>query len=295
MILNLDKLENLRRGPNGSFTARCPVCAKGEKDLKGNHLSIQSNGIYNCIIDSNHNKGIFQLVGNGGSGSYTEEVSKINQPTIVNKQTWPMDILKSLIKEYSYWEKRGISANVCEEFKIGTAYKGQMAFRTIIPIINNENTKIIGFTGRALKDGMDPKWKHIGSKTDYLFPLIKREDFIYLPKDKKKIVIVESPADALTFYEMGIKNILCIFGTNISSKQMGYLISLNPEQILISTNNEPKNKNIGLEAAIKIKKFMLCLYDESKVKIVLPDLKDFNEYFQQNKKDLLDIWIKNNL
>ena len=296
MNLDLDKLEGLKRGPNGSFIARCPVCARDNKDTKAMHLSIQSNGIYNCIIDSGHNKGIFQLVGKGGTGQYLEsEPSKIKQPEIVNKQTWPLDILKSLIKEYGYWEGRGISAKTCEKFKIGTAYKGQMAFRTIIPIINRENTKINGFTGRALKNDMEPKWKHIGSKNDYIFPQINIERYYQLPKGKRKVVIVESPADVLTFEEFNFSNVLCTFGTSISSKQMGYLISLDPDEILISTNNEPNNKNIGLEAAIKMKRSMLSLYDESKVKIVLPDLKDFNEYLTSNKKDLLDIWINKHL
>jgi DNA primase len=292
MILNLDKLEGLKRGPNGSFIARCPVCAKEGRDLKSNHLSVQSNGVYNCIIDSSHNKGVFQLVGNGGSGVYIDSgESKIKEPEVVNKQTWSLDILKSLIKEYSYWEKRGISAETCEKFKIGTAYKGQMAFRTIIPIINKENTKIVGFTGRALKDGMDPKWKHIGSKNDYIFPKINIEQYQLLPKEKRKIVIVESPADVLTLAELNIYTVLCTFGTSISSKQMGYILGLNPEEILISTNNEPNNKNIGLDAALKMKRSMLNIYEESKIKIILPDLKDFNEYFTQNKKDLLDIWV----
>jgi hypothetical protein len=65
MPLNLNKLEKVKhRG--GKIEARCPACAEDDGDRKGDHLFINPEGAYGCVLypkDRAHKGRIFQLVG----------------------------------------------------------------------------------------------------------------------------------------------------------------------------------------------------------------------------------------
>ena len=66
MSLLLDKLENLKGTPDRKMTARCPACAEGGGDTKGDHLVIFPDGRFGCAAnhgDAEHRKEIFALAG----------------------------------------------------------------------------------------------------------------------------------------------------------------------------------------------------------------------------------------
>ena len=69
MSLNISKLENIRKH-SGKITARCPACAEAGHDRKGEHLVINADGSFGCVVypgDSvdakAHRKRIFALRG----------------------------------------------------------------------------------------------------------------------------------------------------------------------------------------------------------------------------------------
>lgn len=280
-ILDLDKVEGLRR--NGAdFIGRCPICALENRDKSKNHLSILSSGVYNCIADSAHNKSIYQLLGIGSSGIIEDR--PIEEPKAEVIKDWPISLLEKLIKDYSYFEGRGISASTQKHFHIGVALSGQMNQRAIIPIISDNKNKIIGFTGRSLIKDVKPKWRHLGSKTHW--KLIGDEKAV---SNTKTIIIVEGPADILALYECGIKNTICLFGVTISSKQLGFLIKTNPERIIIALNNEASN--IGNAASEKLKKILLSYFSEERITIGLPEgAKDFCELLETGRRNLIESW-----
>jgi hypothetical protein len=66
MSLNLSKLEKVRYLAKGSVEARCPACAEGGHDRKGEHLLIKPDGRFGCCAnpkDREHRKRIFALAG----------------------------------------------------------------------------------------------------------------------------------------------------------------------------------------------------------------------------------------
>ncbi len=66
MSLDLAKLEKVRPLANGSVEARCPACAEGGHDRKGEHLLIKPDGRFGCCAnpkDREHRKRIFALAG----------------------------------------------------------------------------------------------------------------------------------------------------------------------------------------------------------------------------------------
>lgn len=67
MALDIRKLENVRQ-KGCKTTARCPACAEDSMDEKGEHLVIQENGRFGCVLHpgaggKTHRQRVFALVG----------------------------------------------------------------------------------------------------------------------------------------------------------------------------------------------------------------------------------------
>ncbi len=83
-MIDESRLENVKQQPDGTTTARCPACAADGHDKSGDHLSIDRDGKYTCVMHqgpagADHRKRIFQMVG----------MSENEHPnTKPNRQTW---------------------------------------------------------------------------------------------------------------------------------------------------------------------------------------------------------------
>jgi hypothetical protein len=270
MIIDITKLEKVKASSNG-WTARCPYCAsQNGGDKTGNHLSIMKDGRFNCIVgsdDPNHNKGILSLVGANSDGNYT--IEHVEEKVEIER-VYDLEVLDRLVKDHSYWGTRGISEATVAPFRGGVGTEGQLKNRYIFPIFNRDGDKIIGFTGRKLDQKMQISWKHIGSKSKFLWGNLQEIE------DTQTAVIVESIGDALALNEYGVKNVIVIFGVTISSSVIGFLISCGCNKIYVSTNNDQKH-TVGQSAAIKIKEKLDMVFNEGIVEIFLPAAKDFGE------------------
>lgn len=272
MPLDISKLVNHKPSGGGKATAQCPVCALGGSDLKGkNHLVLFSSGAYGCAVDNSpeHSKAIWKLAGAGVSGEYDPDLMYVptEEPPPEVPQTWSLSVLDRLIKDHSYWEGRGVSAEVMEEFRGGVATTGFFDGRYVIPIFNPEGTLIVGFTGRLLKkEGLTEwekktKWKHKGVKASWIWGGL--DDI----ESSRRAILVESPGDLLALRQHGVRDTLCIFGTAMSQTVLGQLITLNPTQIIISTNMDERKviggitRRPGQEAAEKIRRSLTPFFD----------------------------------
>ena len=68
MSLDLQRVKVSRRLGNGTVLARCPACAAGGQDRKGEHLVIYPDGRFGCVLHpgpagTQHRKQIFEAVG----------------------------------------------------------------------------------------------------------------------------------------------------------------------------------------------------------------------------------------
>lgn len=274
MGLDLSKLQNVKPTSSG-WQAACPVCRANGSDSTGNHLGILKDGRWSCIIAPNdklHNRSIWSLAGDGSDGTLSYSDYTVTDPQIEIDTEWEMSALDRLVKDYSYWESRGISEDTVKPFLGGVANNGKMDKRWVFPIIN-DNNKIIGFTGRTLNSRIMPKWKHLGKTSKWIWG--GKDDV----ESSGRAILVESIADALSLRQCGIQEVMCLFGVNLSQSLLGYLISANPQQIIISTNND-SNHEVGQRAAIKIKNTLDKFFDPSKIEIKLPEYqpyKDWNE------------------
>lgn len=181
--------------------------------------------------------------------------------------------LENLLPAFDYWNNRGISDDTLKYFKNGLAHRNEMYQRSVFPIVNPDG-KIYGFAGRSVLPERQPKWKIVGKKTNFIYPVYFNAQYI---AKEDYIILIESIGDMLGLWEAGIKNTLCTFGTAIFPKTMCYLLSLNKTIIIATNNDESAEKNWGYLAAEKMRNKLLEYFDEQNVKIFLPFKKDFND------------------
>ena len=199
-------------------------------------------------------------------------------PKIVMAESWEPKVLDRLLKEHSYWNKRGIKDEIISCFQGGVAMEGRMADRYVFPIFNDQE-KIVGFAGRDLTNKKKAKWKLVGEKINWLFPLHLNREII---KEKQEVILVESIGDVLKLYQSGFDNCLCLFGTYLSDKIISTLVGLQLKKIYISVNNDSDaNDNVGNKRACDIYERLIKFFDKEKVQIKLPLKNDFGDMTEE--------------
>jgi len=190
-----------------------------------------------------------------------------------NKTTryYSNDDIVSLENDSSYWESRNISKETLSHFSGGVCKTGKMANRYVFPIFNSRK-KIEGFSGRDVSGKSKIKWKHIGRKNDWAYPLIFSHKFV---TDNKEIILVESIGDMLSLWESGIKNTAITFGTDLGAGLLKAILRLDPKKIIIATNND--TNQAGQKAAEKINKKLIEFFDGNQILTRHPFKNDFGE------------------
>ena len=191
------------------------------------------------------------------------------------------ELLYKLEKNHTYWERRGISKDTIDLFGGGVTFTGKMAYRYVFPIFNSKN-QIIGFAGRDINPDQGesakffrPKWKLIGDKSKWRFPLAVNHKII---REKREAILVESIGDMLSLWENGIKNCIVTFGVTLSPDTLSLLTRLDPDRIFLSFNNDAQNNGAGNKGAYQAKKKLLNFFDEDQITIRLPEgHNDFND------------------
>lgn len=196
---------------------------------------------------------------------------ELTKPTIKAIKKFDINLLSTLENDHSYWNNRGISNNTLNKFKGGIAKAGKMKNRYVFPIFDiNEN--IIGFSGRTLVNS-PIKWKHLGEKKDWVYPLFLNKDSF----DSKEVFLVESVGDCLALWEAGVKNVIVTFGLSVNIGILNFLLRFDFNKIFICFNNDLNGSLAGNIAADKNKFKLLRYFDANQIKIALPSKKDFGE------------------
>jgi DNA primase len=212
--------------------------------------------------------------------------SNIEKPLLKATKKFDIEILSKLENNQNYWLNRGVSQNILEEFKGGLAKTGKMKNRYVFPIFNYKKD-LVGFSGRDVTNLSKIKWKHLGEKNDFVYPLFLNGEAI---ETQREVILVESIGDMLSLYQSGVKNILVTFGVNLSLGILNYLLKIDVKMIYISLNNDSNKNNAGNIGAEKIYSKLTRYFDKKQLQIALPTKKDFGE---MNKEEILQ-W-KNNL
>jgi len=207
------------------------------------------------------------------------------KPILKSTKKFDLNLLDNLENNNSYWNKRGITDITLNPFKGGVGKAGKMKNRYVFPIFDIKND-IIGFSGRDITNLSKIKWKHLGEKNDFLYPLFLNSQII---ENQKEIILVESIGDMLSLWQADIKNVLVTFGTNLSLGILNYCLKIDVKKIYISLNNDSNKNNAGNIGAEKAQARLKRYFDDKQLKITLPIKKDFGE---MNKEEILQ-WKAN--
>ena len=200
------------------------------------------------------------------------------------QKTFSLEDLGTTVRNYNFYKKRGISEETQKMFDLSVCMSGKMCRRVVLPIYEPSG-EVLGFAGRSIFPDNEMKWKLLGSKKDWRYPLFLSEEFI---KSEESVILVESIGDCLALWDAGVKNVLCLFGIKLLKGVKQEIIRLSPKKVYISTNNEPDNQSRGNNAAQTIYKDLTMYFDENKLEIKLPPQKDFGDC----SKDEIKNWYK---
>ena len=213
-------------------------------------------------------------------GLSSQEVEDYQQKELIQmEKIYPESSLERLFPNYHFYNNKKISEETQKFFKTGLSGAGQMYRRMVFPIYN-EHGQIVGFSGRSVDDNSYAKWKHIGRKKKWIYPsyLPADETVDQIITDCESVYVVESIGDLMALFDQGIKNVLCIFGTSISSHVINYLCSKDLKKIYISTNNDfDSSKNNGLIGAFQSYMRLSDYFNLSQLEIRLPP-KPYNDF-----------------
>ena len=218
-------------------------------------------------------------------GKISTHVKTKIRPEIKSVKTFPLEMLEKLEQDNSYWNDRGISDETLRLFQGGVARSGRMSDRYVFPIFNSKK-QIVGFSGRDLTNSPKrPKWKHLGDKKEWRYPLQVNAKII---RKFKKVFLVESIGDMLSLWDANVQNTIVTFGLGVSTSIVNLLLIFDPDQIILSLNNDFGNNFAGNEAAEKAKRKLLKYFDSRQVKICLPSKNDFGD---MSKEDIFE-WLR---
>ncbi|QTX02671.1 DNA primase [Candidatus Phytoplasma luffae] len=121
--------------------------------------------------------------------------------------------------------------------------------RIIFPLTNSEG-QIVGFCGRTYQeDTKQPKYlfnieNDLFKKNRLLYRFFEHQQNI---QEQKQIILCEGFFDVISFYKIGMKNVIATLGTNLSQEQI-LLLKQTSKKVIIAFDGD----NSGKEAAIKI-------------------------------------------
>ena len=106
--------------------------------------------------------------------------------------------------------------------------------RLIFPIISAEG-KVLGFSGRALNDELQPKYLNspespIYHKSDSMLGLQMARSAI---RERDQVVIVEGNFDMLRLQQEGLRNVVAPLGTSLTDRQIRFLSRITSHFVLL--------------------------------------------------------------
>jgi 5S rRNA maturation endonuclease (ribonuclease M5) len=210
------------------------------------------------------------------------ESSGIEKEKLEELKVFPSELLDKLEKDHSYWLTRNINEETVSVFEGGVAKEGRMKDRYVLPIFNSKK-QIVGFTGRDLTGTKKAKWKHLGDKSKWVYPLYFNKKEVL---NAKSVILVESVGDMLSLWQSGVKNSAVTFGLDINNSLLNLFIRMDLDTIYISFNND--ENQAGNQAAKKLYFKLLKFFDKNQIKVALPTKNDFGE---MNKEEIQQ-WLK---
>lgn len=301
-----------------------------EIEAQRGHYIEDFKEIYNFIITEQNLSIDFTLPSEGNQRLSEEDKEKNLLYSIMKEaqslSAWRLEKDKeSNGVAYKYLKKRHISDDTIKEFglgynpkyllqsKLSKKFKNEDLFkagilskndndnkyydsennRLLVPISDAQG-RTVAFGGRILSNDK----KTVKYKNTKVSPIFQKKAILFnyhraqqIAKGENEIVLVEGYFDAISAWELGLKNAVAIMGSELTNEQLIMIKSLNVPVTLCLDNDD-----VGRNSMCKI---IPALYDEGiEVKVInarqLKAGKDMNDFLINgiNKKNIEEVKVK---
>jgi DNA primase len=198
-----------------------------------------------------------------------------------------MGLLEYNVPSEYFSVQRHFSKEVLEAFDVGDYYGNLKVYknRAIIPIHNDDGSKIIGYIGRGIKDFIEPKFyiERGFEKSNWLYNFHRAKE---IAEKTNCMFLVEGQGDVWRLWEAGVHNVVGLFGKEIYENQIFKLNQLGITTLVILLDHDQP----GREAKIKIKRKL-----DRYFKLIFPEVntrKDIGEMPPEEIKENILIKLR---
>lgn len=159
-----------------------------------------------------------------GEPDFDSDVNEVHLDEAITNETFSDSaISKFYLKSHTYFQSRGFEPSTLRYFEMGFGTKGIDKDRCIFPV-RDPDGRLVGWTGRAVKNNMHPKWLHRPkgrfSTSTNLYNIDKASQEIV---DTGEVYVVESVGNCMRMFEAGHKNTVALLGSKMSNYQANLL------------------------------------------------------------------------
>lgn len=173
-----------------------------------------------------------------------------------------------------------VKAGLVQPRPRGDGYYDRFRKRVMFPIWDIRG-RVIGFGGRALEDGQEPKY--LNSPESSLFDKGRNLYALHLAKgamrDQDQAIIVEGYMDVIACHQAGVTNVVASLGTALTAEQ-GRLLLLQTPRVVIAYDSDTAGQNATLRG-LDILGGMGCQVSV----LSLPEGKDPDEFLHSHSAD----------
>jgi 5S rRNA maturation endonuclease (ribonuclease M5) len=139
-----------------------------------------------------------------------------------------------------YFISRGFKKETLEYFGVGDCVnpKSKLYDRAIIPIHNDDGSKLVSLIGRSIKDYKLPKFLFNPKGFDKRYFFYNHHRAIKKASSIGCLFLVEGQGDVWRLYEAGIENVVGILGKTITKEQEDKLLKMPITHLIILTDND---------------------------------------------------------
>lgn len=182
-----------------------------------------------------------------------------------------------------YFHNRGFNKKTLKYFQVGDCYdSGTMYERSVIPIHNDDGSKVVGLIGRSTREYKTPKFLLYPKGFDKRFYFYNYHRAVNRANETSCLFLLEGQGDVWKMYESGVLNAMSLFGKTISEQQEEKLRKLSITHIIVLMDSD----QAGREARLQIQRQLGRMY-----KLTFPQInaKDVGDMKPANiKTQILD-------
>ena len=170
---------------------------------------------------------------------FVELVLLLNH-SIAQKEHIEIDAECDLKIPSPYFISRGFKKETLNYFEVGDCVnpKSKLYDRAIIPIHNDDGSKLVSLIGRSVKDYKLPKFLFSPKGFDKRYFFYNLHRAINRAKETGCLFLVEGQGDVWRLYESGIHNVVGILGKTITKEQEDKLLKMPVTHLIILTDND---------------------------------------------------------